>query len=199
MYPDPRPELEDAVVGLIGESHGSPSRLEDYKRLLAALIMNGRVAETGEATSRRQGYSGSRISSFRPPLISCVSCVISSKSKRCSAASRYGPGEEIRGKRLPRGAFSLLREAVLSGNFARGAAPQLTGHQERQARSVLTALLDRKVLISDGLRGDVRLGIPADVVERWFPSLYQPVHASAPTFDQDRREVEAGHNPPHYL
>lgn len=88
--------------------------------------------------------------------------------------------EEIRAKRLPRGSFSLLREAVLIGQFARGAASQLTAYQERQARSVMTALIDRKVLVSNGPRGHLRLGIPADVVERWSPSLYQPLHITSP-------------------
>lgn len=88
--------------------------------------------------------------------------------------------EEIKAKRLPRGSFALLREAILIGEFERGTAQALTGYQERQARSVLTSLIDRKILVSDGPRGNVRLGIPAEVVERWFPSLYQPMHVSAP-------------------
>lgn len=102
--------------------------------------------------------------------------------------------EEIKAKRLPKGSFSLLREAILVGEFPRGAAPTLTNYQERQARSVLTALVDRNLLVSDHPRGDVRLGIPAYVVERWFPSLYQPRHASAPTSDQDAEETSTAGN-----
>lgn len=80
--------------------------------------------------------------------------------------------EETRTGRLPTGGWPLLREAVLAGEFARGKAPDLTGYQERQARTVLTKLLQRGVLVSGTDKGPVRLGFPVDVIERWFPRLY---------------------------
>jgi Fic family protein len=80
--------------------------------------------------------------------------------------------EEVAAQRLPKGGFALLREAVQAGEFDRGRAPELTGYRVRQARKVLSALADRGLLVSDGPKKPVRLGIPLDVVERWFPSLY---------------------------
>jgi Fic family protein len=80
--------------------------------------------------------------------------------------------EEIRAGRLPKGSWPLLREAVLAGEYPRGKAQELTGYHERQARTVLTALLKRGVLTSSSDKGPVRLGFPIDVVERWFPRLY---------------------------
>lgn len=80
--------------------------------------------------------------------------------------------EEIRAKRLPKGSWSLLREAVLTGEFQRSQAEALTGYQERQARSVLSALLDKGLLTSPSPKGKVRLAFPATVVERWLPRLY---------------------------
>lgn len=80
--------------------------------------------------------------------------------------------EEVRSKRLPKGSWPLLRETVLTGEFARSHAEALTGYQERQARSVLSALLDRGVLTSPSPKGKVRLAFPVDVVERWLPRLY---------------------------
>ena len=47
--------------------------------------------------------------------------------------------EETRAKRLLRGSWPLLREAVLAGEFPRGRAGDLTGYEERQARSVWPA------------------------------------------------------------
>lgn len=82
--------------------------------------------------------------------------------------------EEIRAKRLPRGAWRLLREAILVGEFPRARAAELTGYQERQARTVLGELVAKGVLLSDTPKGPVRLGFPSTVVERWFPGLYQP-------------------------
>lgn len=80
--------------------------------------------------------------------------------------------EEIRAKRLPKGSWPLLREAVLVGEFARTQADSLTGYQERQARTVLGILIDRGLLVSPTPRSKVRLGFPIDVVDRWLPRLY---------------------------
>jgi Fic family protein len=80
--------------------------------------------------------------------------------------------EEIRRGRLPRGSWPLLREAVVAGEFPRSQAPLLTGYQERQARTVLSMLLDRGLLVAPTPRSPVRLGFPAEVLERWLPRLY---------------------------
>jgi Fic family protein len=80
--------------------------------------------------------------------------------------------EEVRAGRLKKGSFALLQEALLAGEFERGKAAYLTGYQDRQARTVLRSLLGAKLLISDSPKKPVRLGFPIDVVERWFPKLY---------------------------
>ncbi|MEO6013710.1 MAG: Fic family protein [Devosia sp.] len=80
--------------------------------------------------------------------------------------------EEVRRNRLPKGSWPLLREAVVAGEFRRSAATLLTGYQERQARTVLSALLERGLLVASSPRAAVRLGFPADVLERWLPRLY---------------------------
>ena len=80
--------------------------------------------------------------------------------------------EEVPAKRLARGSWPLLREAVMAGEFARGRAPELTGYEERQARTVLSALIDAGYLVSETSRSPVRLGFPMSVVDRWFPRLY---------------------------
>jgi Fic family protein len=80
--------------------------------------------------------------------------------------------EEVRGRRLPKGSWLLLREAVVAGEFGRGQAAQITGYQERQAGTVLNALVKKGLLVSPTLRGKVRLGFPISIVERWLPRLY---------------------------
>ena len=82
--------------------------------------------------------------------------------------------EETRAKRLQKGSWPLLREAVMAGEYARGRAPALTGYEERQARTVLNSLIGKGYLVSPTTRSPVRLGFPAAVVDRWFPGLYQP-------------------------
>jgi Fic family protein len=80
--------------------------------------------------------------------------------------------EEIRGGRLPKRSFSLLREAVLVGSLERGKASTITGYKERQARTVLNSLIRAGLLVSESPKGAVRLGFPTNVVERYFPKLY---------------------------
>lgn len=38
---------------------------------------------------------------------------------------------------------------------------------------MISSLTARGLLVSDTPKGLVRLGIPAEVTERWFPGLYQ--------------------------
>jgi len=83
--------------------------------------------------------------------------------------------EEIKVGRLPTGSFSLLREAVMAGQFEKSAVEQITGYRDRKAREILAALLKKKLLTAEGVRGPVRLGVPLEVVERWFPLLYPPL------------------------
>jgi Fic family protein len=80
--------------------------------------------------------------------------------------------EEMRAKRLPKGSFAVLREAALTGEVERGKVPTLTNYEERAARMVTSALVDKGLLTSTSHRAPLRLGFPADVTERWFPRLY---------------------------
>ncbi len=80
--------------------------------------------------------------------------------------------DEVSAKRLPARSMPLLREALIVGELQRGRAPEITGYQERRGREVLSSLIKKGLLVSQGPRAPVRLGFPLDVVERWFPLLY---------------------------
>jgi Fic family protein len=80
--------------------------------------------------------------------------------------------EEIRAKRLLRGSFAVLREAVIAGEVERSRIPSLTGYEERGARNVTAALVERGMLSAASHRAPLRLAFPPDVAERWFPNLY---------------------------
>lgn len=88
--------------------------------------------------------------------------------------------EDIRAKRLLRGSFAVLREAVIAGEVERSKIPSLTGYEERRARSVTAALVDRGMLTASSHRAPLRLAFPAEVAERWFPNLY-PANAGSPS------------------
>jgi len=80
--------------------------------------------------------------------------------------------EEVRAKRLPKGSFAVLREAVIAGEVERGLVPTLTGQGERAARMVTSALSDRGMLVAKSHRAPLRLAFPSNTAERWFPLLY---------------------------
>ncbi|WP_026350199.1 Fic family protein [Bordetella sp. FB-8] len=88
--------------------------------------------------------------------------------------------EEVRAKRLLRGSFAVLREAVMSGEVERSKIPALTGYEERGARNVTAGLVERGMLTAATHRAPLRLAFPVDVAERWFPNLY-PANAGSRT------------------
>lgn len=80
---------------------------------------------------------------------------------------------EVATKNLLSGSWNLLREALLSGEFHRGKAAELTGKGSVQARKVLAKLVEKGLLVSDTPKGAVRLGFPLEVLDHWMPGLYQ--------------------------
>ncbi len=71
----------------------------------------------------------------------------------------------------PQGA-ALLEEALIRGEFDRGAVSRITGLPERSARRVLNELLHVGLLASDTPKGAVSLRFPAAALEDLFPRLY---------------------------
>jgi Fic family protein len=80
--------------------------------------------------------------------------------------------EQIAIGKLPSGSRELLRQAFIIGEFPRGAASYIVGRKERQARTVLGALHEKGMLVSDGPKKTVRLGFPDHVLDSWLPLLY---------------------------
>ena len=80
--------------------------------------------------------------------------------------------EEVQAGTLPKGSFSVLREALLAGEVPRGKAGEITGYGERMARNVVSDLIKKGYLKSESTRAPLVLAFPIDAVERWFPRLY---------------------------
>lgn len=76
------------------------------------------------------------------------------------------------GDRLAPESARLLTDALLRGEFARGAAARITGTSERTARRILGSLVAEKLLASDTPKGPVRLGVPVKVLGFYFPQLF---------------------------
>jgi Fic family protein len=80
--------------------------------------------------------------------------------------------DEVEAGHLPKLSYVVLREAVLAGEVERGRVPAIVNLQERATRNVTSALLEKKLLVSNSPKAPLRLAFPTEAVERWFPSLY---------------------------
>ena len=80
--------------------------------------------------------------------------------------------EEIRlGNLLPKSG-SILEAVLYRGELPRADAAGLVGTGERQARRIVSALIEKGVLVSDSARAPLRLVFPAALASRWMPGLF---------------------------
>ncbi|MGD1094697.1 MAG: Fic family protein [Bryobacteraceae bacterium] len=80
--------------------------------------------------------------------------------------------EEIRMGALPSKSGSILEAVLYRGELPRGKADTVVGRGERQARRIVSALVDKGVLVSDNPRAPLRLAFPAALASRWMPGLF---------------------------
>jgi Fic family protein len=80
--------------------------------------------------------------------------------------------EEIRLDRLPPKSGTILEAVLYRGELPRGDAAGIVGTGDRQARRVVSALIERGVLLSDSTRAPLRLAFPATLASRWMPGLF---------------------------
>lgn len=83
--------------------------------------------------------------------------------------------EEIRADSLPPKAGRILEAVLYRGELPRGDTPDILGTGDRQARRVVSALMERGVLASETTRAPLRLAFPAALAPRWMPGLF-PEH-----------------------
>jgi Fic family protein len=80
--------------------------------------------------------------------------------------------EEIRLNKLPPKSGAVLEALLYRGELPRGDAAAIVGTGERQARRVVSALIDHGVLTSESTRAPLRLAFPAALASRWMPGLF---------------------------
>jgi Fic family protein len=80
--------------------------------------------------------------------------------------------EEIRLGHLPPKSGSVLEAVLYRGELPRGDAATVVGTGERQARRIVSALVDKGVLTSESARTPLRLAFPAALASRWLPGLF---------------------------
>jgi Fic family protein len=80
--------------------------------------------------------------------------------------------EEVRAGALPAKAGQILEAVLYRGELPRGDVPALLNTGERQARRVVSALLERDVLAAASTRAPLTLTLPATLAPRWMPGLF---------------------------
>jgi Fic family protein len=80
--------------------------------------------------------------------------------------------EEVRLNKLPSKANNILEALLYRGELPRGNAAAIVGTGERQARRVVSALIDQGVVTSESTRAPLRLAFPAALTSRWMPGLF---------------------------
>ena len=80
--------------------------------------------------------------------------------------------EEIRRNKLPPKSGAVLEAVLYRGELPRGDAAAVVGTGERQARRVVSALMEQGVLTSVSTRSSLRLAFPAALAARWMPGLF---------------------------
>lgn len=153
-------------------SRGLARSAGDYKRLLASADSPRRGDTDG-----RGNLSAAALNDFCVFFLeTCIDQVefmegLLQPAGLARRIERYAD-EAAAAKTLPKGCYPLLREALFAGEFERGRAAEITGYKERQGRTVLNALLEKGLLVSETPRSPVRLGFPAGAANAWFPNLY---------------------------
>lgn len=170
--------LRDLGIGseLWSVSRGLAKNVSDYKRLLAIADQPRRGDLDGRGNLTEAG-----LTEFTAFFLSCCLDQVKFMEEILTPQELLNRveiwcREEVQMQRLPKGSWPLLREAILIGEFPRSQVQALTGYQERQARTVLSILLESGVLTSASPKGKVRLGFPLDIIDRWLPRLYPAVH-----------------------
>lgn len=80
--------------------------------------------------------------------------------------------EEVRLNKLPPKANNILEALLYRGELPRGDTAAIVGTGERQARRVVSALIDQGVVASESTRAPLRLAFPATLASRWMPGLF---------------------------
>jgi Fic family protein len=80
--------------------------------------------------------------------------------------------EEIKLDKIPPKSGAVLEAVLFRGELRRADAASVVGTGERQARRVVSALIERGALVSDSARAPLRLAFPATLASRWMPGLF---------------------------
>jgi Fic family protein len=158
--------------GVWSVARGLARRVADYKSHLAACDLERRNDLDG-----RGHLSEEALASFTQFFLETCLDQLSFmeglvEPNRLRARILLWVEEEIRLGEIPEKAGSVLEAVLFRGQLPRGEVADVLGLSDRQARRVVAALTERRVLASDGPRSPLHIAFPAELASRWMPGLF---------------------------
>ena len=153
-------------------ARGLARRVGDYKTLLANCDLTRRNDLDGRGTLSEEALA-EFTQFFLKVCIDQVDFMESlAQPDRLRTRILIWAEEEIRLGQLPAKSGNILEAVLYRGELPRGDADAVAGTGERQARRIVSALLDKEVLASESSRAPLRLAFPAMLASRWMPGLF---------------------------
>jgi len=158
--------------GVWSIARGLARKEREYKQLLANCDQIRRNDLDGRGT-----LSEEALAEFtRFFLTACIDQVNFMKSlvrpEELRARILLWAEEEIRLGHLPAKSGNLMEAVLYRGEIPRGETPAVLGTGERQARRIVSSLLESGVLTSERPTAPLRLAFPATLASRWLPGLF---------------------------
>jgi Fic family protein len=153
-------------------ARGMARNVQDYKRLLANCDLPRRNDLDGRGSLSEEAL-GEFTEFFLKVCLDQVNFMESlMQPDRLRTRILLWAEEEVRMGELPTKAGAILEAILYRGELPRGDADTLLGTGERQARRIVSSLLDKGVVVSETTRAPLRLAFPAALASRWMPGLF---------------------------
>jgi Fic family protein len=156
-------------------ARGLARNVNEYKNLLANCDQPRRGDMDGRGALSEEALAGFT----RFFLTVCIDQVAFMESLvqpgRLRARILVWAEEEIRAGGLPAKSSAILEAILYRGELPRGDADAAARTGERQARRIVSALVDKGVIVSEGPRAPLRLAFPAALASRWMPGLFPEI------------------------
>jgi Fic family protein len=153
-------------------ARGLARNVQEYKTLLANCDQPRRNHLDGRGTLSEEALAA--FTEFF--LKTCIDQVAFMESlaqpDRLRARILLWAQEESRISELPPKSGAILEAILYRGELPRGEAGAVVGTGERQARRIVSALLEKEALVSESPRAPLRLAFPARLAPRWMPGLF---------------------------
>ena len=153
-------------------ARGLARNIDSYKRYLAACDLPRRNDLDGRGNLSEESLAGFTEFFLRTCIDQVEFMEGLMQPDRLRARIVIWAEEEIRLKKLPPRSGNILEAVLYRGELPRGDAPSVVGTADRQASRVVSALIERGVLVSNSTRAPLRLVFPAALASRWMPGLF---------------------------